>query len=139
CGFGAGTLGGFDTYFFPTSKKVITNSIDSLYSRHPEYKIPEKWLSLDNWKQRGYDFLDTRIYYFNSAPEEMYYVSFYADANDSIQLDKTKTGISVRAINNGNGWMLEEETNSSEKIRIEKRFYKEIVSKLEFYSGTIAT
>ena len=138
CGFGAGTLGGFDTYFFPTSKKSITESIDSLYSQHPEYKIPEKWIYLDDWKARGYDFLETNIYYFNSAPEEMYYVSFYGDANDSIQVEESKTGISIRAVNNGYGWIKEEETSSNEKARIEKRFYEEIVSKIELYSGTIS-
>jgi hypothetical protein len=138
CGFGAGTLGGFDTYFFPTSKKLIKESIDSLYSKHPEYKIPKKWIYFDDWKARGYDFLETNIYYFNSEPEEMYYVSFYGDANDSIQVDESKTGISVRAVNNGYGWILEKETSTNEKARIEKRFYDEIVSKIELYSGTIS-
>ena len=136
---GAGTLGGFETYFFPTSKPILVKAIDTLFAQHPEYKIPSKWTSLDDWKERGYDFLDTRIFYLKSNPEEIYYVSFYGDANDSIQANPQKTGIAIRAVNNGAGWTKEDETNSRDKRRIEKRFSDEIISRLENYTGTSAT
>jgi hypothetical protein len=138
---GAGTLGGFDLIKFSTSKRVLVNAIDSLYAQHPEYRIPNKWKARDNWKSRGYDFLDTRIFYFSSSPEEMYYVSFYGDANESIQADTTTTGISIRAVNSGADahWAKESDFSPSEKKRIDERFRSEIVSKLEAYSNSEAT
>jgi hypothetical protein len=139
CFIGAGTLGGFDSRTFPTSKKNLVQAIDTLFAKHPEYIIPDKWKTFDDWKTRGYDFLVSRIFYFNSPPEEMYYVSFLGDANDSIQTDTNRTSISIRAINNGNsGWKLEKNTSSSDKERIEKRFDEEIISKLEEYTKTKA-
>jgi hypothetical protein len=137
--FSAGTLGGFDSRTFPTSKRVLVKGIDSIYSQYPQYKIPEKWDSLNDWSQRGYDFLDTRIFYFSSNPEEMYYVSFYGDANDTIQKDTTRTSLSIRAVHDGkNGWNLEDEFSNKEKNRIENRFDQEIISKLEKFSGVKA-
>jgi hypothetical protein len=140
CGFGAGTLGGFDTITFPTSKQTLAAAIDSLFAIYPEYKIPDKWKKEDDWKERGFDFLDSRIFYFKSEPEEMYYVSFYGDANDLHQADTTKTGISIRAINNvaNYNWTKESDISSSEERRINKRFQNEIISKLEQFTNTKA-
>jgi len=137
---GAGTLGGFDTRSFATSKQNIVQAIDGLFSKYPEYRIPDKWKPYDTWKQRGYDFLNSRIFYFKSGPEEMYYVTFLGDSNDSTQINNYNTSISIRAINNGVAhWKLEDETNSSDKKRIESRFEQEIISKLEEYTNTKAT
>ncbi|MCS3801428.1 hypothetical protein [Niastella sp. OAS944] len=135
CGLGAGTLGGFATITFPASKKKVIIAIDSLFAQYPEYKIPDKWKKRDDWKERGYNFLDSRIFYFKSEPEEMYYVSFYGDANDSLQVDTTKTGISIRAVDNGADyvWTKESDISTSEERRISERFQNEIVSKLEHY------
>ena len=140
CGMGAGTLGGFKKITFFTSKRTLVAAIDSLFAQNPEYKIPEKWKKENTWSERGYDFLDTRIFYFKSEPEEMYYVSFYGDANDSIQKDTTTTGISIRAINNGANynWSKESYISYSEKNRIIKRFQDEIISKIEKYTNSIA-
>lgn len=140
CGFGAGTLGGFETITFPTSKQTLVVAIDSLFAQYPEYKTPDKWKKRDDWKERGYDFLDSRIFYFKSEPEEMYYVSFYGDANDSLQVDTTKTGISIRAVDNSADyiWTKESDISSSEERRISERFQNEIVSKLEHYTNTKA-
>ena len=67
----------------------------------------------------------------------MYYVSFYGDANDSLQKDTTTAGISIRAVEKANsGWTIEENTSSADKKRIEARFDKEIISKLELYTKT---
>jgi hypothetical protein len=141
CFYGAGTLGGFDIRTFPTSKTTLVRAIDTLFAKHPEYVIPYKWQSRDDWKARGYDFLDSRIFYFSSNPEEMYYVSFIGDANDSIQANTKMTSISIRAVasNESVGWTLEKETSSADKERIEKRFNEEIILKLEKYTRTKAT
>jgi hypothetical protein len=134
---GSGTLGGFDSRTFPTSKQNLVQVIDTLFLKHPEYRIPDKWKSFDDWKERGYDFLDSRIFYFKSEPEEMYYVTFFGDANDSVQINSHSTSISIRGINNGiPHWTLEDEINSSDKKRIKKRFDEEIILKLEQYTNT---
>src|SRR5438046_488962 len=105
-----GTLGGFDEVYFSTSKQNVVNAIDTLYSRHPQYKIPDNWKSFDSWKERGFGFLDSRIFYFNSKPEEMYYVTFLGNAKDTIQLQNGIVGMAIRAINRGSGkWEKEEE------------------------------
>lgn len=132
--FGCGTLGGFTPKTFETSNQNVVRAIDTFYSKNPEYQIPKKWEPFDDWKERGYSFLDSRIFYFKIAPEEMYYVSFIGDANDTTQLSNSSTSLSIRAINNGKGhWTLENEINSSEKTRIEERFDKEIISKIQGY------
>ena len=126
CNLGAGTLGGFDARKFETDKKTLAAGIDSLYKRHREYVIPDKWKDFDNWSERGYDFLDGRILYFPSAPEEMYYFTILAG-------DQTR--IAIRAVHGGSGrWLLEEDFSLTEKERIEKRFDVEIISKLEKFT-----
>src|SRR4051812_13486729 len=115
---GCGTLGGFDIRSFPTSKQNVVAAIDTLYARHPEYRVPNKWKRFDDWQERGYGFLDTRIFYFKADPEEMYYVSFYGDANDAVQANKTYTALSIRAVHDGTTtWKLEEDVSSSSKNR----------------------
>ena len=74
-----GTLGGFDTIEFPTSKQRLVWAIENLYTQNPEFVIPDNLKHLDDWKKRGYGFLDSRIFYFKSSPEEMYYVTFVGD------------------------------------------------------------
>lgn len=135
--YGAGTLGGFDIRFFPTSKKEVVKAIDDLYRNNPEYYIPEKWKYQDDWKARGYGFLDTRIYYFKNPPEEMYYVSFYGDS--TIQANPHKIGMAVRAVyNDSHGWDIEKEFKRKERERVEQRFQTEIIAKLEVYTETKA-
>ena len=137
CGFGAGTLGGFDERVFPVSKQRLAKAIDSLYKVYPDYKIPSKWQHLDDWHERGYDFLDSRIFYFKIKPEEMYYISFIGMPEDSALNNRSAT-IAVRAVCDGTGWSLEENTGWSEKRRIEDRFDREIIAKLEQYTGAKA-
>ncbi|WPO77077.1 hypothetical protein [Flavobacterium sp. KACC 22761] len=131
-----GTLGGFDSRNFATPKKNIEKAIDTLFNKNAELEIPEKWKEYDNWKKRGYDFLDTRIFYFQSEPEEMYYVSFVTDGNEK-QDENGPTILAIRSIftKRHNKWLKEEDFSVDEKERIENRFDAEIISKLEKYSG----
>jgi hypothetical protein len=138
---GCGTLGKIgDERDFPVSKRKLEVAMDSLYSQHPEYKIPDKWKAFDGWAKSGYGFLESRIFYFKSSPEEMYYVTFIGD---SVTLaDPNKVGIGLRAIYNGdaNGkWLLGNDLDSKEKDRISKRFDDEIIAKLEQYTDTKAS
>lgn len=132
-----GTLGGFETITFSTSKKSLESGIDSLYAIYPQYRIPAKWKSLDDWSARGYDFLESRLFYFKNPPEELYYVSFIGDSADLA--NKSKISISIRAVTNEtSGWKLEKDVSSKESERIELRFRKEIVEKLEQITGSQA-
>jgi hypothetical protein len=135
CMVGAGTLGGFETVSFPTSKQNIVTSIDSIYKLFPNYKIPDHWKRYDTWSERGYDFLDSRIFYFKSEPEEMYYVTFIGDSLD--QKNPHYTAIAIRSYMKGNNlgpWLNESDTGEEEKKRIESRFRTEIASKIETFS-----
>lgn len=140
CGLiaGCGTLGAIgDGIYFPTSKKKLEIAMDSLYSEHPEYKIPAKWNKYNDWSKAGYDFLESRIFYFKSDPEEMYYITFIGD---SVALaDTSKIAIGIRAVFNekniaGKWWLAADDLKSKDKERIEKRFDAEIISKLELYT-----
>jgi len=138
--FNCGTLGGFDSRNFTTPKKNIEKAIDTLFAKNPELVIPEKWKSNDDWKKRGFGFLDTRIFYFQSEPEEMYYVSFVSDGNEK-QDENGPTILAVRSVftKRHNKWLKEEDFDDNAKERIENRFDTEIISKLEKYSGLKAT
>ena len=130
-----GTLGGFDEINFPTSKENLERAIDSLYSSHPEYKIPPEWETYNDWSKRGYDFLESRIFYFQLPPNEMYYVSFIGDS--AMLADTTQILISIRAVNKGTDyWYLRSDLDSREQQRIQARFNNEIVSKLELYTNS---
>lgn len=139
CGLvSCGTLGGIgDGIYFPISKKKLEIAMDSLYMKHPEYKAPKDWGKFNNWSERGYDFLESKIFYFKSSPEEMYYVTFIGDS--TALASTTKIGIGIRALNKGSyKWLLNDDLDSKEKERIEKRFDDEIISKLEEYTKTKA-
>ena len=129
-----GTLGSFEVIEFPTERQNLINAIDTLYSQNPKYKIPERLKHLDNWKQRGYDFLDSRIFYFESGPEEMYYVTI---RNHETTPESNPCYIAVRSVyfDGKSGWQVENEFEENQKERIEERFRNEIISKLEKITG----
>ena len=135
-----GTLGGFDSRYFETPKKNIEKAIETLFVKNSELEIPEKWKDNDNWKKRGFGFLDTRIFYFNSEPEEMYYVSFVENGNGK-QNENGPTILAIRSVftKRHNQWLKEEDFDEIEKQRIENRFDTEIIGKLEKYSGLKAS
>ena len=131
-----GTLGGFKDRNFAIPKKNIEKAVDTLFAENPQLNIPKKWEEYDTWKKRGYDFLDSRIFYFQTEPEEMYYVSFVSDGNENQDKDGP-TIIAIRSVftKRHKKWKEEAEFDDIEKVRIENRFDSEIVSKLERYSG----
>lgn len=133
---GCGTLGGIGNgLYFPISKKKLEIGIDSLYAKNPVYRMPENWAKFNTWSSSGYDFIESRIFYFRTPPEEMYYITFIGDS--AALADTTKIAIGIRAVNKGSyKWLLEVDLDSREKERIVKRFNAEIVSKLKQYTGT---
>jgi len=125
---GCGTLGSFSIMHFSVNKKVLSLSIDSLYLNYPSYKIPEKWKKFDDWKDRGYGFLDSRIFYFRNNPEEMFYVTITGDTSA-----QSHSQMSIRAVCRGNAkWLLQENFSKSEIEKIELKFESEILSKIPY-------
>lgn len=131
-----GTLGGFDNRNFEMPKQNIEKAIETLFVKNPELEIPEKWKDNDDWKKRGFGFLDTRIFYFKSEPEEMYYVSFVEDGNEN-QNQNGPTILAIRSVftKRHNRWLKEEDFDDYMKERIQNRFDTEIILKLEKYCG----
>lgn len=134
--FDAGTLGTFQQWTFPLSESIFDREITSFYQKHLTYTIPNKWKDFDDWEKRGYRFLHGKIIYFNHSPEEMYYVTYFGTEPNSFgnDSDSSITTLAVRAVNNGNtNWKTIDDYkgNKNEIDRINTRFYKEIITKLE--------
>jgi hypothetical protein len=131
-----GTLGGFNTVSFPVSKKKLENSIDSLYFNYPNYKIPDKYQEFNNWEYWGANSLDAKTFYFSQSPEEMYYISFVGD--EQTFKDTTHIDIAIRSVfeDKKRKWLKQEDYNKEEETRIQERFKKEIISKLEKYTNS---
>ncbi|WP_375448650.1 hypothetical protein [uncultured Fibrella sp.] len=134
--FDAGTLGAFQQWCFPVSQSKMAQGLTNLLVKNPSYKIPEKWKYLDNWSERGYESLEGQIIYFKKQPEEMYYISYFSMYPQSIgnDTDSNITKLAIRSVNNGGiKWYGIDDLvkDSSEVNRINKRFYVEIILKLE--------
>jgi len=131
-GFSCGTLGGIGpTFYFPTSKLKLEKAFSKMYLENPTYSLPDSLMKYDNWKKRGYGFLEGKIVYFDDLPQELYYVTYIGDSTDL--LDTAKIGIAIRSVcmpEKSPKWLLSDELNVIERERIEKRFSTEIVSKL---------
>ena len=107
----------------------MLSALDSFYNSYPEYKLPEKWKEYDNWDARGYNFMDSRIFYFRGSPEEMYYVTLRGNKSAA---SEEPAAIAIRAVSKGTGkWLLQEDFKRIEIERIESRFEAEILSKLK--------
>jgi len=126
-----------DTINFRTTKPQLETAIDSLYAKYPQYKLPAKWAKYNNFPVKNPEYLETKIFYFKSQPEEMYYISLI---DDSVMTgDSARTGLAIRAVNRGDGTLLKEDNIDFEDgKRMEKRFNDEIVSKLEALTKTKA-
>jgi hypothetical protein len=127
CDYAKGTLGGSQDITFRIPKKQLGKGIDDFLLKNPEYKIPEKWKKLDDWDQRGLGFLKGKIIYFKNSPEEMYYVTISEDPVDV----NTTSIINVRAVNGGWSWNNYADIKETEKLRVEQRFYREIVLNIQ--------
>lgn len=130
--FSAGSLGGWVTVTFPASEKKLQIAIDSLYRFNPKYDCLGKWkFEAENWR-KDYSNLKTLTFCFDSAPEEMYYVTFVEAGTSS---NPAYASLAVRGVENGTGrWSRYEDFNHTEQLRIQKRFEEEIISKLEQYT-----
>ena len=133
---GAGTLGSFKEYYFVISEQNFNKELLKFYKQNSIYSIPEKYIYLDNWDEGGYGFLKGKILYFKNEPEEMYFVSYYElDKENTVKQGHKSINFSVRAVNDckSSRWDTEQDydKDKKEQERIEKRFYDEIIVKLE--------
>jgi hypothetical protein len=124
-----GSLGaGLESFEYSNSRAEVAQAIDSIYKAYPEYQIPEKWKSRDTWDAKGFDFLDSRIFYFGSAPEEMYYVTFIGDEETA---NPFRTELSIRAVDFGRkDWVYVKNIPVDDHARIRERFKIEIDQKI---------
>lgn len=121
-----------DTANFKTSHQVLEAAIDTLYAKSPQYKVPQKWVQYDSLAMKPLPYMFKKIFYFKDKPEEMYYISLI---DDSIMTgDTSQTGLAIRAVNRGGDWMLVDKFDYKQQKKIQKRFNKEIISKLKAYT-----
>lgn len=121
-----------DTANFKTSHPVLNAAIDTLYAKNPEYNVPSKWVQYDNFAAKPSKYLFKKVFYFKDKPEEMYYVSLI---DDSIMTgDTSQTGLAIRAVNRGGQWMQADKFDYRQQKKIQRRFNKEIISKLKAYT-----
>lgn len=126
-----GGLGGFPHKKFETDIFTLENTIDCMLESDSSFAVPEKWKKIENeWQERGYDFLNTRIFYFPNPPEEMYYVSFIG--YDTAKPGSKYSEISIRSVGNKNGWKSYKSFDDDDEIeRIESRFDSLVVTKVK--------
>lgn len=98
-----------------------------------EQKIPDKWKETAASIQHTYEFLsaNTTCLYFQESPEEMYFVSYQGNSKVTV--------MSVRSVFINGRWFTERDLTEAESERIENRFDKEIVGKLERVTNSKAT
>ena len=126
---GDGALGGWDIIEFKTSEAKLKQAIDSLYKLEPSYKTKGNWKYESNEWLKDHYYLNTVIFYFNSPPEEMYYVTYVDNGNGD---NPNFSRLAIRAVQiSSNSWKRYQDVSKNEKLRIEKRFHKYIVKRLE--------
>lgn len=123
----AGTLGSGYKYSFKCNERDLNLCLDNYLKINNEFKVPEKWEKYNNWTEKGYDFLNGKIFYFEQdfeSGEEMYFVSVL----DSYPKKNSQSNVAVRAvfrfINNSPRWLYLDDLSMQESEKIERRFQK---------------
>lgn len=136
CGgsIGAGSLGGWDRIVFKIPETKLKKAIDSLYKVEPKYYHIKRWKSEAKYWVKNFSYLRTVIFYFDEPPTEMYYVTFIpAGTGDN----PNYSTLAVRGVENGDGkWKEFGEFDVADQERIQNRFKKEIISRLEQITKT---
>lgn len=132
---GAGTLGAWKVMELPVTESKLDSAMNVFFIDNPEYTVPEKWkYESESWKRSGYDFLKSRLFYFKSAPEEMFYVS-YIESGFGVE-NPGWARIAIRSVYTEKmGWKKNEQYSEEERVRIQNRFDEKIRSKLEQYTS----
>ncbi len=107
--------------------KFYAKYTDSLYKYFPQYKRPDSVAT--SGLESNYSFLNLSAFYFNSPPEEIYYMQWEGTGFESIRFAYDITH--HRDIYESTDLEVSEE----EKQRIEKRFRETILHKLDSLIG----
>ena len=133
--YGCDTMGQIgSTFNFHTSADTVQRALDTLFAKYPEYKVPKDWEKYETVKTRPTNYTENKYFYFKSDTPEIYCVVFI----DNLKMmgDSSRTGLAIRAVNRGGDkWTLEQDLSYKEERRIAKRFDKEIIEKLQQYTG----
>jgi hypothetical protein len=123
------------TFNFHKDKQQLEAAIDTLYAQHPEYKVPPEWAKYNNPPLSTAPYIENKLFYFKDSTREMYCVTLIDDS--AMSRDSARSGLAIRAINKGSDkWLRDEDAGYKEQKRIEKRFDKEIIAKLEVITGS---
>lgn len=133
--YGCDTMGQIgDSFTFHTSADTLERALDTLFAKYPEYKVPKAWEQYETIKTRPTNYTENKYFFIKSDTPEMYCVVFV----DNLKMmgDSSRAGLAIRAVNQGNSkWMLEQDLDYKDERKIAKRFDKEIIAKLQQYTG----
>jgi hypothetical protein len=128
----AGTLGGGNVYEFNCSEEKLNKCLDSFYKKTKKLKIPKKWVEYNNWDEKGYGFLNGKVFYIKNDSgykEEMYYVSVWSDS-----ITSAESYVAVRSVFRMFGdtprWLYFEDISEPDALKIEYNFNKIILKNL---------
>lgn len=131
---GKGSLGGWASITFPVPKDKLKLAIDSLRNTNPENEIPEKWrYDSEYWERDAGGVKEPEVLYIKKQPEEMYFFSYIPMEDNQ---SKTSTTIALRSVFRNGTWHRKAVLDTTEQRRISRRFYEEIIAKLELITNT---
>jgi hypothetical protein len=127
----ASGLGSGKVFTLECTRGEAAKCLKNFRKEHPEFEIPDSLKKYDRWEQDGYSFLQGQVIYFSQKKIEMYYVSLIKNK----LTDTTSTQpsyISVRYFFDFKKMLWERASHleKSELKRIDKRFEKEVLLKL---------
>lgn len=136
----AGTLGGGDTYRFNCTEEKLNFFLDSIEEDNLSLKIPEKWIKYDNWEQKGYGFLNGKVYYIKgkeSDEDEMYYVSVIPPKENFNKNPGTSVRSVFRIVKSKPRWLNLDDLYWWERRGIEEKFQEKVLSQLPLKAVSI--
>lgn len=131
---GEGSLGGWAFITFPVQKDKLKLAIDSLRNANPENEIPEKWqYDSEYWKRDAGGLNESEVLYLKTKPEVMFFLSYIPNGNEQ---NKKSTTIALRSVFRNGSWYRKTDLDTTQQKTISKRFYEEIIAKLELITNT---
>lgn len=131
---GKGSLGGWASITFPVPKDKLKLAIDSLRNTNPENEIPERWrYDSEYWERDSGGIKEPEVLYIKKQPEEMYYFSYIPMEDNQ---SNTSTTVALRSVFRNGTWYRKAVLDTTEQRRISRRFYEEIIAKLELITNT---
>ena len=120
-----GTTGHIALYNFDSSKNKVEEKIVTILISDSSFEIPQKWKEHMNG-----DYFKRLYIYFKEKPEEIYQFGF---SGDSVSWSLNSTcKLGLISIYQGDQFKYEEDLSKQDKARIELRFEKEFLSKINF-------